>query len=299
MEPTRPVEGPGLRGTEPTALEEARLTAHYAAQLLAIFGQNFASSEPDDSHRAMGWNADSGEFVSTGVDSATGSRAFFAPGSLTLRLARPDAGGGAVLDLEGRTLHEAVSWLREHLRPKGPELDLPEYDLPDHPLGTGAVFPAPIPELRQIEGWFAHAYRSLLELIQRPGNTYPIRIWPHHFDCAVLIPIPPAPEERAAGGGGSGRGTSETGANRSVGVGFSPGDGSYAQPYWYVSPWPYPMTSALPPLSRGHWHTEGWVGAILTARELLSQATPGEEGEVARAFLIAAHDAARESLLRG
>ena len=42
MEPTRPVEGPGLRGTEPTALEDARLTAHYAAQLLAIFGQNFA-----------------------------------------------------------------------------------------------------------------------------------------------------------------------------------------------------------------------------------------------------------------
>jgi hypothetical protein len=50
---------------------------------------------------------------------------------------------------------------------------------------------------------------------------------------------------------------------------MSPGDGSYSQPYFYVSPWPYPDVSTLPPLVLGHWHTEGWVGAVLTAEEIL------------------------------
>ena len=58
---------------------------------------------------------------------------------------------------------------------------------------------------------------------------------------------------------------------RSIGVGFSPGDGSYDQPYFYVTPWPYPDTEDLPPLAVGaHWHRTGWTGAVLTAERLIS-----------------------------
>ena len=64
-----------------------------------------------------------------------------------------------------------------------------------------------------------------------------MRTWPHHYDSATLILLDPA----------------ETGEDaRSINVGMSPGDGSYAEPYWYVTPWPPPpektILEHLPPL---------------------------------------------------
>ena len=51
------------------------------------------------------------------------------------------------------------------------------------------------------------------------------------------------------------------------------GDDSYAEPYWYVSPSPYPATHDLPPLTGGgHWHTTGWVGAALPASDYVEAA---------------------------
>ena len=54
---------------------------------------------------------------------------------------------------------------------------------------------------------------------------------------------------------------------------MSPGDGGYEEPYWYVNLWPYPEKTRLGNLSVGHWHTEGWIGAILTASELLGSSS--------------------------
>ena len=59
-----------------------------------------------------------------------------------------------------------------------------------------------------------------------------------------------------------------------MGVGFSPGDDSYAQPYFYVAPWPHPKQDDLPKLSVGHWHTAGFTAAVLTGDDIL-QASPG------------------------
>ena len=87
-----------------------------------------------------------------------------------------------------------------------------------------------------------------------PGASA-VRTWPHHFDIATLILLPES--------GTSGR--------RTIGVGQSPGDNSYAEPYWYVGPYPYPATTAFPPLAgSGHWHTEGWVGAALPASDFVA-----------------------------
>lgn len=57
---------------------------------------------------------------------------------------------------------------------------------------------------------------------------------------------------------------------RSVGVGLSPGDSGYPEPYVYVTPWPYP-TGELPALPWGHWHTEGWTGAVLRGSALVQE----------------------------
>ena len=70
---------------------------------------------------------------------------------------------------------------------------------------------------------------------------------------------------------------------KSVGVGMTPGDESYPEPYLYVTPWPYPDAETLPGLALGTWHTTGWTGAVLRASEALNG---GEDPERrVRAFL--------------
>jgi hypothetical protein len=72
---------------------------------------------------------------------------------------------------------------------------------------------------------------------------------------------------------------------RSIGVGFCTGDGSYDQPYFYVTPWPYPDTENLPPLAAGaHWHREGWTGAVLTAEHVISVPTDEQEHTIRQAL---------------
>jgi hypothetical protein len=93
----------------------------------------------------------------------------------------------------------------------------------------------------ELAKWYGNAFLCL------NSRGSPVRCWPHHFDIATQI--------------GS--------ADRSIGVGMSPGDGSYPQPYFYVSPSPYPDVSTLSPLGSGSWHTQGWVGAVLTGEEIL------------------------------
>jgi hypothetical protein len=62
-------------------------------------------------------------------------------------------------------------------------------------------------------------------------------------------------------------------AGRSVGIGLSPGDHYYDEPYFYVSAYPSSAPEALPPWDElGHWHTTEFTSLILTASEW--QSTP-------------------------
>ena len=96
-----------------------------------------------------------------------------------------------------------------------------------------------------------------------------VRTWPHHFDIATLLVL-----ERDEEGAPS----------QTVGVGMSPGDGSFTEPYWYVNAWGYSENAAFPELhTPGHTHREGWSGFVLTATELIKagkegRADPGGEG---------------------
>ena len=60
--------------------------------------------------------------------------------------------------------------------------------------------------------------------------------WPHHFDIATLVKLEDGQPANA----------------RSIGVGVSPGDEYYAQPYVYVSPWPRFDAGKLPDLPPYH-----------------------------------------------
>ncbi len=230
-----------IAGTE---LLEARIECHHAVQINTRLTRGLLPATDDDSHTSLAWdplaNALTGQAIAT-------LRLGLRIRDLTLLLLRPASEEIASFPLDGHTFAEALGWLSEHLRASGLEpdpLSLPiHFKLDEHPLLHGARFRVSGRELlfEELAKWYSNAALCLNAV------SSPVRCWPHHFDIATQI--------------GSG--------DRSTGVGMSPGDGSYSQPYFYVSPWPYPDVSTLPPLVLGHWHTEGWVGAVLTAEEIL------------------------------
>ena len=74
-----------------------------------------------------------------------------------------------------------------------------------------------------------------------------------------------------------------------VGVGLSPGDEAYREPYWYVSPYPRPENAAVSPLPNGgRWHRDGFFAAVLTGGDLVSGGADASQELRTRAFLDAA-----------
>ena len=101
-----------------------------------------------------------------------------------------------------------------------------------------------------------------------------MQCWPHHFDIATVVAFDPP----------------GAGNPRSIVIGVSPGDHYYPQPYVYVSPYPLPKGATLPPLALGHWHTEGFVGAVAIAESIVAL---DDRREGVFAFVRAAYDAGR------
>jgi hypothetical protein len=132
------------------------------------------------------------------------------------------------------------------------------YTIPDHRVASGAPFSREIgPELSELARYWSNAAGILDEVSRTTAGASPVLTWPHHFDIATLIALP----------------DNGTGAHRTIGIGQSPGDDSYAEPYWYVGPYPHPATRDLPPVSGGgHWHTAGWLGAVLPASAFVAAA---------------------------
>jgi hypothetical protein len=156
-------------------------------------------------------------------------------------------------------------------------LDAPlPYQLPAHPIGQGAPYgPAALGRpLAALTAWYANANHALSEtrerLLARHIDAPPVRCWPHHFDLDSLVGL------------GSGA-TAHT-----VGIGFSPGDDYYDQPYFYISRHPPPDVAALPALPPiGHWHSHHFTAAVAPADRILA----ADDAQTAiQAFLRAATD---------
>jgi len=130
------------------------------------------------------------------------------------------------------------------------------YTIPSHGVADGAPFSSRIGnELMELSRYWSNAAAVLDDTVRSTPGASQVRTWPHHFDIATLIALPDT--------GTTGR--------RTIGVGQSPGDDSYAEPYWYVGPYPYPPTRDFPPVAGGgHWHTKGWLGAVLPASSFVA-----------------------------
>lgn len=253
----------------PNTLSEARLELHWAAQLVSAVGTSLLPPRADFSHTNCGWVPELGVLAGRAIGQDA-LRAALVFGGLELVVLDGNL-ERASLPLAGRTLEEGRLWLASELGASAEDLRLPEHDMPAHPVGDGGVFPEAQGDARsEIAAWFADATRLITTLVAEEKGGSPVRCWPHHFDVASLISL----DANATGE-----------EARSIGVGFSPGDGSFDQPYLYVAPWPYPDTATLPALDAdAEWHTSGWTGAVLTADRLISVAEAKQEAHATRAL---------------
>src|SRR5215470_7450347 len=217
-----------LRTIERDRLTQARLGAHYAAQWLARAARAYIEPKADDSHTNLGWDRALGGLVADPLPK--GSRLALRIADLTLRLLGPSE---SELSLGNRSDADIRVWLGSRLNAKGLNpfaLDKPlPYDMPASAIASGGRYQLDGLEsaLAELSGWYDNASRALDEmrdkLVARGLRAPPVRCWPHHFDLDTLIDFSARPDN-----------------TRTMGVGFSPGDEHYDEPYFYVSMYPAP-----------------------------------------------------------
>jgi hypothetical protein len=252
-----PIAWSMLRNPEPTTLAAARALAHRAVRWPARAALANLAPTPDDSHTALAWDSDKAALLTQPLkkDVRVGLRVG------VLELVFVKGSDTEAFSLATNTDAEAGAWLDARLAREGLEpasgTKLP-YDMPALSFARAVDEP---PRLAALAGWFAAGAEVLEELRAkykrlRPG---PSRCWPHHFDIAMVVDLDREKEKHA----------------RAIGVGLSPGDDYYAQPYFYLSPYPKPDTENLPALPPGgRWHTHEFFGAVATAVDVLALPEP-------------------------
>lgn len=245
-----------LRVVDQGGLHEARLQAHYAAQWLARFARAYVAPQPDDGHTSLRWDDARDAFITQPANNGAQLRLQIA--GLTIALH-----DGPSLSLNGRSDAQIRQWLGGELVARGLDpaaLDAPSpYEMPAHALARGVLYDASgsADGLTEYAAWFANANISvgLVQKRMTQGVASPVCCWPHHFDLATLTTLKRDGE-----------------ADRYLGVGLSPGDHYYDEPYFYVSVYPKPDLAALPALPEtGHWHTHEFVAAIAPAHKIVAQ----------------------------
>jgi hypothetical protein len=263
----------------PRELSQSRVQLHYAIQLIAATGAALAEPQPDYSHTSLYWNSVLHLFVGRLIQAATPFQVALEPINLTAMLLDQQGETISTLPLPQKTMAEGLDWLKGTIAQLGADADrvvwlsYPPDDFPDHPVAHGAPFDTGQNQsLGELVSYYANTAGLFQEIVAITPGASPVCIWPHHFDMATLLTLPHA----------------EDGVTRTVGVGMSPGDASYDEPYWYVTPYPYPAIAGLPEVAGdGFWHTQHWVGAVLTASQVRPQDGDAQQEQV-RAFLMSA-----------
>ena len=269
-----------------TDLVDLRLQCHHAAQIVVSVGVSLLPAKPDDSHTNLEWLTREAALAGRLAPARHPFRAALRIKDLTLLMCDADGVSWAQYPLGSHTVAEAMAWLAQRITDTGGEADKltpkKHYAIPDHPVASGGRFTptagTAASAFMELGAYYAGADFLLRELEAVTEGASEVRCWPHHFDLATLISLPGNP------------------AGRTVGAGLSPGDDSYPEPYYYVTPYPYPPSRTQPGLPAGRWHTAGWFGAVLRGSDFAP--LPGADAQQSRVkgFLEAAVAACREML---
>ena len=259
------------------ALAEARKQIHQAAQLPSIAGRCLNPKDSADNYAALIYDKNNNRLTSQSLGDS-GFRAALSISDFKLDIINEKGESLISFTLAAKTYDEAFKWLAEKISelgfdPSKLSKNLP-YQIPAYPTSNDVPFNyTNTTYFAELQKYFFNAAYVLENTSKYEKNVSPVRCWPHHFDTAVLITI-----ER----------NSDPEKSKTIGVGLSPGDESYNEPYFYISPWPYPENKKkLPILNHGHWHKEGWFGGVLTATEIIRYNDKSEQLKIAESFIEA------------
>ena len=246
----------------PAKLGPARTLSHGAVQWASRAARANLPALADDSHSNLGWSHEHGALLSQFLDGEGQVGFSFASGALLWLQAGQVTQSQRVTELDDAELGEVCdSWLTGAGLERASQAEMP-YQLKPvryRDLQTEENLRA----LETLGAWFAATQRALESLISECGagavSAPAPRCWPHHFDLATLLALEEGDLAHA----------------RSVGIGLSPGDAVFDEPYLYCNPWPVP--GELPAAPDGlFWHTEGFTSLVCPVSRLTSaeQLTP-------------------------
>jgi hypothetical protein len=240
-------------------LEIARHQFHQAIQNVGCIGRSFLPTVPGDLNANLEWDLRLQRLAGRWIQGDEVFRSSFSLSNFSVLLVDELFNTISSFPLQGNKQTDVMMWLEEQIDELGLKssdisLELP-YKIPEYPTAKREAFDNENSLVRQeLEAWFHNTDLVLKSIIGEIDGASEVKCWPHHFDIASLITLVD---------------TGEAETSKSINIGMSPGDGNYNEPYFYLSPWPYPIVE-LPNISEtaGFWHEENWIGAILRASDL-------------------------------
>ena len=223
---------------------------YLAAQYLAAAGISFLEKKADDSHTNL-------EFV-TG-NASLNSRPLNKAGEiLSLNFERftlewKRNGSNRAFKLDGNTHGLILQWIREQAGKSGMmqhyNYDF-HYDLPYKITDDFTFKLLDANRLSELTHLRILAQLVLEKFLSTNELNSEIRVWPHHFDTGIYTQLDACP-------------------NTSIGAGLAIPDNVVNEHYFYLSGYndnAAISTKDLKALSNGHWHNNGFTGAVLPAK---------------------------------
>ena len=288
-----PTQWPQLTVADLQHLNAATEPIHVAAQLISMAGKFFLPHQSDDSHTNMGWDVDQKYLIGHPLPTSVPLRLALQPASMKLLIIYSEDQVVEELSLGGKTLEEAVAWVKRELTghwfgTDSYRIDL-HYDMPAYSLLRGGTFAAP-------EGAGYVAFGKARELGQQVMEAYaaefahasPVRTWPHHFDMGTYVPI---------------RLDESGGVVNSLTMGLAIADSEVDEYFFYLTSWSREGKYATEPLSElpsgGCWGLKDDAGAVLKLSEVVRHPSAEAQMQAISTFLEAAIGASLKRIGEG
>lgn len=171
-------------------------------------------------------------------------------------------GDWSEVDLDGQTAEEFCDEVVHALDEMGISVDIDKEQFSDE---EGTYDPDYVEDCWQAISQIDMVLKEFSGQLR--GRKGPVCLWPHHFDLAVLwfsgrlVPGTDPDDEESA--------------DEQMNFGFSTGDSSIPDAYFYITAYPWPdglEDTPLPPAAR--WQTEGWKGAVMMYSDLITAENP-------------------------
>jgi len=248
---------------------------HQAAQFLALAGKYLIPQQADDSNTNMQYLA--GKQAMVGNELSNGFRLGLILTSMEIQLLNKAMDAVDIIQLNGKTRQQIFEEIKRFLKESGEDIsrlkDKLHYEIPYHPVADGRPFT--LHSRAYLKETAFHRENSeiiLKSIVNEHKNGGSIRIWPHHFDTGVIIPIKYGDHKEVAA---------------SLGLGYAMPDTMVTEPYFYLSFWSEDSTEIggnLPDLTSGTWMLPEWNGGVLKLSEILKCRSAGEQQKIVQTF---------------